>query len=159
MRGVYVSRITHRQENFNETKTWYHHGCHSPYFGRRRHRLALLFGSTRPPGMIFLAEMRGETTSSTAPRPVSRPTRKAGGLFASGAIEAEEVTVAAEMGGRIVALLADEGDDVAAGDVLVRLDQTILLAQREQAEAAVAQAQAARGGSSGATSPGQSWRP
>jgi HlyD family secretion protein len=90
----------------------------------------------------FVAEMRGETTSSAAPRPVQRPARKAGGLFASGAIEAEEVTVAAEMGGRIVALLADEGDEVVAGEVLVRLDQTMLLAQREQAEAAVAQAQA-----------------
>jgi multidrug resistance efflux pump len=91
----------------------------------------------------FVAEMRGETANSAALRPVKRPARKAGGLFASGTIEAEEVTVAAEMGGRIVALLADEGDELAAGDVLVRLDQTILLAQREQAEAAVAQAQAA----------------
>jgi HlyD family secretion protein len=66
-----------------------------------------------------------------------------GGLTASGTIEAEEVTIAAEIGGRIVALLADEGDEVAAGGVLVELDQTMLLAQREQAEAAVAQAQAA----------------
>ena len=69
----------------------------------------------------------GETTSSTA---------------SSGTIEAEEITVAAEMGGRIVALLADEGDEVAAGGVLVELDRTIWLAQREQAEAAVAQARA-----------------
>ena len=90
----------------------------------------------------FVGEMQGETTSSAAPRPAKRPARRAGGLFASGAIEAEEVTVAAEMGGRIVALLADEGDEVVAGEVLVELDQTILLAQREQAEAAVAQARA-----------------
>lgn len=91
----------------------------------------------------FVAEMRGETTDSPAPRPVKRPDRRSGGLVASGTIEAEEVTVAAEMGGRIVAMLADEGDEVGAGDVLVKLDQTMLLAQREQAEAAVAQAQAA----------------
>jgi multidrug resistance efflux pump len=65
------------------------------------------------------------------------------GLTTSGFIEAEEVTVAAEIGGRIVALLANEGDEVTAGDVLVELDQTMLLAQREQAVAAVAQAQAA----------------
>ncbi|MGA9350853.1 MAG: efflux RND transporter periplasmic adaptor subunit [Anaerolineae bacterium] len=91
----------------------------------------------------FVAEMRGETTSSAAPRLLKRPAGRSGGLFASGTIEAEEVTVAAETGGRIVALLADEGDEVAAGDVLVKLDQTMLLAQREQAEAAVAQAQAA----------------
>lgn len=91
----------------------------------------------------FVAEMRGETTSSVASRLLKRPAGRSGGLFASGTIEAEEVTVAAEVGGRIVALLADEGDEVAAGDVLVKLDQTMLLAQREQAEAAVAQAQAA----------------
>ena len=90
----------------------------------------------------FVAEMRGETTSSAASRPVQRPARQSGRLLASGTIEAEEVTVAAEMGGRIVEMLADEGDEVVAGEVLVRLDQTILLAQREQAEAAVAQAQA-----------------
>ncbi len=65
------------------------------------------------------------------------------GLTTSGSIEAEEVTVAAEIGGRIVALLANEGDEVTVGDVLVELDQTMLLAQWEQAEAAVAQAQAA----------------
>ena len=55
-------------------------------------------------------------------------------MFASGTIEAEEVTVAAEMGGRIVAILADEGDEVAAGDVLIELDKAMLLAEREQAE-------------------------
>ena len=91
----------------------------------------------------LVAEMRGETTSSVASRLLKRPAGRSGGLFASGTIEAEEVTVAAEVGGRIVALLANEGDEVAAGNVLVKLDQTMLLAQREQAEAAVAQAQAA----------------
>jgi len=91
----------------------------------------------------FVAEVRGETTSSAASSPAKRPARKSGKLLASGTIEAEEVTVAAEMGGRIVALLADEGDEVVAGDVLVKLDQTTLQAQREQAEAAVGQAQAA----------------
>jgi len=91
----------------------------------------------------FVAEMQGGTTGSTAPRPVKRPARRSGGLVASGTIEAEDVTVAAEMGGRIVAMLADEGDEVTAGEVLVKLDQTLLLAQQEQAEAAVARAQAA----------------
>lgn len=90
----------------------------------------------------FIAK-RGETTSRAALHPVKRLARRSGALFASGTIEAEEVTVAAEIGGRIVEILADEGDEVSAGDVLVKLDQTMLLAQREQAEAAVAQAQAA----------------
>jgi multidrug resistance efflux pump len=91
----------------------------------------------------FVAEMQGDSAVSTAPRPAKRPSRRTTGLLASGNIEAEEVSVAAEMGGRIVEMLADEGDEVAAGDDLVRLDQTVLLAQREQAAASVLQAQAA----------------
>ena len=71
---------------------------------------------------------------------------EAGGLVASGFIEAEEVAVAAELGGRVVELLADEGDEVEAGQVLVRLDGTLLDAQSEVAQAAldVAQAQLAQ---------------
>ena len=91
----------------------------------------------------LLAEMQGEQTSSAAPRPVKRPARGSAQLVASGNVEAEEVSVAAEIGGRIVEMRADEGDEVAAGEVLVQLDQTVLLAQRDQAVAAVAQAQAA----------------
>jgi HlyD family secretion protein len=64
-------------------------------------------------------------------------------LIASGSIEAEVITVAAEMGGRVIEVLADDGDEVAEGDPLVRLDPTLLLGQREQAEAGVAGAQAA----------------
>jgi HlyD family secretion protein len=91
----------------------------------------------------FVAEMQGETAGSAAPRPIKRPAGKSGALTASGTIEAEELTVAAEIGGRIVEMWVGEGDEVAEGDVLLRLDSTLLLAQREQAEAAVAQAQAA----------------
>jgi HlyD family secretion protein len=91
----------------------------------------------------FVAEMQGDTSVSAAPRPAKRPARKSGAFVASGTIEAEDVTVAAEMGGRIISVLADEGEDVAAGEVLVKLDQTVMLAERERAEAVVAQAQAA----------------
>jgi HlyD family secretion protein len=63
-------------------------------------------------------------------------------LDASGTIEAETVTIAAEAGGRIVEILADEGQPVGEGQVLVRLDDSLLLAQRAQAEAAVAAAEA-----------------
>jgi HlyD family secretion protein len=97
----------------------------------------------------FQAEMAGEerstTSSSSASRPVIRPDRKASGdLIASGNIEAEEVTVAAEIGGRIKAIMADEGEQVAENDVLIQLDQSTLLAQREGAIAAVTQAMAAQ---------------
>lgn len=93
----------------------------------------------------FQAEMAGEATGGTsAPRSVIRPERKASGdLMASGNIEAEEVTIAAEIGGRIEEIMADEGEQVAEEDVLLQLDQNALLAQREGAEAAVAQAEAA----------------
>ncbi|MEE8392016.1 MAG: efflux RND transporter periplasmic adaptor subunit [Anaerolineae bacterium] len=60
-----------------------------------------------------------------------------GGLTASGFIEAEEATVASELGGRVVELLADEGDEVEAGQVLVRLDGSLFDAQREVAQAAL----------------------
>jgi multidrug resistance efflux pump len=91
----------------------------------------------------FVAEMQGDAAGGTAPRPQRRAARKAQGLVASGNIEAEEVSVAAEMGGRIVEMLADEGDEVATGSVLVQLDRTVSLAQRKGAAAAVMQAQAA----------------
>ncbi len=68
------------------------------------------------------------------------------GLVASGFIEAEEASVTTELGGRIVALYADEGDEVEAGQVLVRLDDSLLVGQIEMAEAelAVAEAQLAQ---------------
>jgi len=62
---------------------------------------------------------------------------EAGGLTASGFIEAEEVSIAPELGGRVVELLADEGDEVEAGQVLARLDGTLLDAQSEVAQAAL----------------------
>jgi HlyD family secretion protein len=66
----------------------------------------------------------------------------AGVLAASGIIEAEEVSVTTETGGRVAEVLADEGDLVKEGDVTIRLDDAILQAQKAQAEAAVQAAQA-----------------
>ena len=68
--------------------------------------------------------------------------REASGLMASGFIEAEEIAIASELGGRVVELLADEGDEVEAGQVLVRLDTTLLDAQIEAAQAGLEVAQA-----------------
>ena len=73
--------------------------------------------------------------------PMSKP--EVDGLVASGFIEAEEVTIAPELGGRVVELLVDEGDDVEAGQVLVRLDGTLLQAQIAVAQAALDVARAA----------------
>jgi HlyD family secretion protein len=64
-------------------------------------------------------------------------------LVASGTIEADETVVAAEIGGIVRELLVDEGDRVHAGDILVRLDDTLVAAQIAQAQAGVRVAQAA----------------
>jgi multidrug resistance efflux pump len=63
-------------------------------------------------------------------------------LSGSGLIEADEVTVAAEIGGRVQSLAVDEGQAVRAGQVLVRLDPALLETQLAQAQAAVQAADA-----------------
>ncbi len=63
-------------------------------------------------------------------------------LTASGTVEAVEVVIAPEIGGRVVEILAAEGDQVAEGDILVRFNDTMLNAQLAQAEAALSQARA-----------------
>jgi multidrug efflux pump subunit AcrA (membrane-fusion protein) len=64
-------------------------------------------------------------------------------LFGSGTVEADEtVAITAELGGRILELKVDQGDDVKAGQVLVELDQADLLALKTQLEADLATARA-----------------
>lgn len=60
----------------------------------------------------------------------------------SGFIEGDETTIAAEVGGRIQELTVGEGDQVKAGQVIARLDRTLLDAQIAQAQAAVDTARA-----------------
>ncbi len=69
-------------------------------------------------------------------------TEAAGAIEASGTIEAEEVVIASEFGGRIEDVLADEGDEVEKGQLLVLLDSALLEAQIGEAESAVGAAQA-----------------
>jgi len=64
-------------------------------------------------------------------------------LTASGTIAADDTGVAAEVGGRVVGINVEEGDAVKAGDVLFKIDAELLLAQYEQANAAVKVAAAA----------------
>ncbi len=63
-------------------------------------------------------------------------------LSASGSIEATQVDVAPKGGGRVIRLLAKEGDRVQAGQVLAELDDREARAQVDQARAAVAAAEA-----------------
>jgi HlyD family secretion protein len=66
-----------------------------------------------------------------------------GGLSSSGTIEATQVRISPELSGQVVEVLVSEGDQVEAGDVLLRLDDALLQNQRDQALATLAQAEAA----------------
>ncbi|WP_119270411.1 efflux RND transporter periplasmic adaptor subunit [Taklimakanibacter deserti] len=54
----------------------------------------------------------------------------------------ESVQIAAETAGRVTEIKFTEGDEVAAGEVLITLDDTLIAAQREDAEARLALAKA-----------------
>jgi HlyD family secretion protein len=66
----------------------------------------------------------------------------AGDSSASGFIEAEVVSIAAEIKGRITRIAAKEGDFVPAGQVLVELDTALLDSELQQAQAKIATARA-----------------
>ncbi len=63
-------------------------------------------------------------------------------IQASGQIEAKEITVASELSGRVVAVFAAEGDSVHAGDPLLRLDDSLLLPEKQAAKATLDSAHA-----------------
>lgn len=71
-------------------------------------------------------------------RPSGLPEGIVGG---NGRIEATEIDVASKAPGRIRDILADEGDMVKAGQVIAHMDTDVLVAQRTEAEAQLAQAQ------------------
>lgn len=64
-------------------------------------------------------------------------------LTASGAIEAVQVNVAPELAGKVTEVLVDEGQSVSENDPLLRLDPSLLTAQRAVASATVDSANAA----------------
>ena len=63
----------------------------------------------------------------------------AGQLAASGTVEADEIAVSAETPGRVVELSVDEGARVNAGQVLARLDDSLIQVQLKQADTATRQ--------------------
>jgi HlyD family secretion protein len=65
-----------------------------------------------------------------------------GALTASGTIEGMQVVIAPEVGGRVLDVLAREGDAVQIGQELVRFDDALLQAQLSQAQAALQTARA-----------------
>ena len=63
-------------------------------------------------------------------------------IQASGQIEAKEIALASELSGRVVAVFAAEGNSVRAGDPLFRLDDSLLLSEKQAAKAALDSAHA-----------------
>ncbi|MBM3179020.1 MAG: HlyD family efflux transporter periplasmic adaptor subunit [Chloroflexi bacterium] len=63
-------------------------------------------------------------------------------LTASGAIEATQVNVAPELAGKVTEVLVEEGQSVSTNDPLLRLDPSLLAAQRAAASAQVDSANA-----------------
>ncbi|HSN78732.1 MAG TPA: HlyD family efflux transporter periplasmic adaptor subunit [Anaerolineae bacterium] len=103
-------------------------------------RVQQIWGSLGLPaqGFVWLAG-RGPASQIGEDLPGDRPSA----VTASGFLEAEETAIVAELGGQVVEVLAVEGQAVTAGQPLVRLDDSLLLAQLEQAEQALASAQTA----------------
>ncbi len=91
-----------------------------------------------PEWWFWLQDMFGEAIAGLGLRSID----ESAGLEASGFIEADEASVVTEMGGRVVALHADEGDEVTEGQVLVELDDSLLLARITMAEAELGVAEA-----------------
>ena len=65
----------------------------------------------------------------------------AGQIIASGTVESTEINVNAETGGKINELTVTEGSTVKQGDVMARIESTVLALQVQQAEAALRAAQ------------------
>jgi HlyD family secretion protein len=66
-----------------------------------------------------------------------------GAITASGTVEAVEVVISPEISGRVTDVFVAQGDSVVAGQALIKLDGTLLQAQRDLAAAGWAGAQAA----------------
>lgn len=64
-------------------------------------------------------------------------------LRASGIVEADELTIASEVGGRVMEVLVGKGDQVSAGQPVFRLEKEMLQAERKRLLAAGEQAIAA----------------
>jgi len=56
-------------------------------------------------------------------------------ILASGVIEANQISIASELSGRVADVLVEEGDNVTIGDLVFTLEDDLLLTQKAQAQA------------------------
>ena len=91
--------------------------------------------------LVALSRQQGASSREAAS---AAPTAAEAVVAAPGRVEAisEEVKVSAEIGGRLVAVEVEEGDRVAQGQVLARLENADYLARVASAEAALRQREA-----------------
>ncbi|MCK8783166.1 efflux RND transporter periplasmic adaptor subunit [Roseomonas sp. NAR14] len=105
------------------------------------HQLGLPRGAAPPPAPVPDAAPPAltVTVAPAAPRAMVRDVVGDGSVVAW-----QELTIGAELGGlRVVEMAVEEGDAVRRGQLLARLDDSVLAAQAAQAEAAQAEAAAA----------------
>lgn len=65
----------------------------------------------------------------------TRTSTRLAGLSASGTIEAYQVVISPDLGGRVLEVAVDEGESVKSGELLIRQDASLLKLQQAQAEA------------------------
>ncbi len=109
-----------------------------PFLSRTRTKLtAVLFVAATAIGVVAWSRRSAPAAPAVATTAVHT-------LVAPGLVEAQgdRVALGFETSGRVAELLVDEGDPVAAGQVVARLDDRIARARVARAEAAVAGAQA-----------------
>jgi RND family efflux transporter MFP subunit len=124
--------------------------------------LALLLLAAAAVGALLFREQIAARLSPAEPAPVAAtpaapppaltvtvaevlPTMLTRRISGDGSVVAwQELVIGAEAGGlRVAEVPVQEGEAVRAGDLLVRLEDSLLAAQRDQAEAAIAEAEAA----------------
>jgi len=88
--------------------------------------------------LVVLITIGGGLWSSLS----SASSNSSSNILTSGFIEARDVAIALEAGGRIADITAREGDQIEADMPLVKLDDSLLTAQEKQAEATVKLTQA-----------------
>ncbi|HEY75162.1 MAG TPA: HlyD family efflux transporter periplasmic adaptor subunit [Thermoflexia bacterium] len=106
---------------------------------QKRKKVLIVAGVVLAIGLVAAAVVR-RTPALVEALGLAEPAPR--GIAASGFIEAEEIAIAPEVGGRIAEILVEEGDEVEADQVLVRLDDTLARAQLEVAQAGLEVAQA-----------------
>jgi multidrug efflux pump subunit AcrA (membrane-fusion protein) len=93
-------------------------------------------------GYWYFSQNPAELTKLQIELGLITETEASGVHMASGFIEAEEISTAAETGGRITLITVEEGDFVETEQVLVELDRALLTTEIEQAEARIDTAKA-----------------